>query len=237
MATTANQLITEAFEIAGIVAADFETVSGKQLAKGLRLLNEVLSQPAINIGAIPYESTVMFTATIGQEAYTCEVDGVVKIDTITFTDSDNVRFSLDKVDRKTYFGRSRADDIQSFPYQWFFERGNGGGTLYLYFLPDKAYDFTIHGLKILTEVTANTDMELSYEKNYLTWLKYCLVELLCGDYEIEMKPSAAKILSKYNNWINNKLRHIDVMMKKRSTLQRNQPGGWAYVNFYNGWDP
>lgn len=235
MAYTVTQLITGAFYGAGIVGREFETVSGAELADGLEWLNDILGEKTVDDGMIPYETTYASNFVIGQEAY--PIANLISIDTLTFT-KDSVRYSTGYQKRNQYFGSNRVNGIDTLPFNWYFERGFGGGTLYVYFLPDEAYPFEIHGSFRLSEVTLNQDLSLTLDRFYRTYLRYALIERICAEYAEEMPEGARRTLGKYQAWINKKSKLLDLRMEKASTLQRNERGlGWAFVNIGRGFLP
>ena len=139
MAFTTSQLITGAYYGSGVVTRELEEVTGVQLNDGLIWLNEILQDKTVDQMMIPYETTYTFTGVVGQEQYT--VSDLIDINTLTFT-LDTVRYSKLPVSRGKYFGRTRTINIQSLPGEYYFERGLGGGTLSMYFVPDQAYAFS-----------------------------------------------------------------------------------------------
>lgn len=158
MTYTANELISGAYYASGVVSREFETVSGSQVSDGLRWLNDILAEKAVDIDMIPYESVYTFNAQPGVESY--YIPGLSAIDTIVFY-KDNVRYSMRYEKRNEYFGTSRVESINSLPHEWYFERTFGGGKLYIYYQPDIVYPFEIHGIFRLQDVTKGQDLSLN----------------------------------------------------------------------------
>ena len=235
MAYTVTQLITGAFYAAGIVGREFETVSGAEFNDGLIWLNDILMEKTVDDGMIPYETTYTGNFISGQESY--YIENLISIDTLTFT-KDNVRYSMGYLKRNQYFGSARTEGIDSLPFNWYFERGFGGGTLYVYFLPDTAYPFEIHGSFRLSEVTINQDLSLTLDRFYITYLRYALAERICAEYGEAVPEGVRSTLGKYQAWINKKSKVLDLRLTKASTLQKNGRGlGWAWANLGKGWFP
>lgn len=155
MAYTATQLISDAFYASGVVSREFETVDGTQLNDGLTWLNEIIEEKSVDLSLVPFETTYSFTSATGQESY--YIPGLSKINTLVFY-KDSVRYSLSYDKRNEYFGSPRVEDINSLPFVWYFERQFGGGTLYLYFKPDRAYPVEVHGIFRLEEIELNDDL-------------------------------------------------------------------------------
>jgi hypothetical protein len=155
MVYTTNQLISDSFYASGVVAREFETVSGAQIADGLQWLNDILTDKRVEKGMIPYETTYNFTAQVGQEKYF--IPNLVQIDTLVFY-LESVRYSMVYTKRNQYFGSPRVQNIESLPYQWYWERAVGGGNLYIYFSPDQQYPMEIHGMFNVNPVALGQDI-------------------------------------------------------------------------------
>lgn len=235
MAYTVTQLITGAYYASGVVSREFETVSGQQFSDALIFLNDMLGEKVVDDGMIPYETTTTFTGVVGQEDYS--IDNCIKIDTLTF-EKDNVRYPMTYVKRDQYFGSARAENINSLPNSYYFERGLGGGTLSLYFSPDETYTFTIHGVFRLADVALNDDLELTLDRFYISYLRYQLADRICKEYNYDVPAGVAKQLGDLQDQINKQSRLLDLRLRKRSDLQNNrQTVSWGYVNLGNGWLP
>ena len=232
MTYTTNELIADAYYTTGIVAREFETVSGMQSTDGLNWLNEVLNDKTVNEGMVPYETSLTVNAVIGQEEYS--IPNCIKIDTLTFT-KDSVRYAMRHQKRNQYFGSPRTNSISSLPFNWYFERGFGGGTLYIYFEPDQAYPLEIHGIFRMDEVTLNQDLELTLDRFYIDYLKYSLADRICVNFDHPTPPNVARTLARYEMWINKQSRLLDLSGKKLSTLQKSNGLNYGQINLGRGW--
>ena len=133
--------------------------------------------------------------------------------------------------------RCRATNIQSLPFNWHFERNLGGGTLYLYFIPDIAYPLEIWGTFALANVTEFQDLSLTLDTFYTNFLKYLLAQRLC-DYNSWSTPQAVMLqLEKYYQWINKSTNVMDLRQRKVSSLATNVAINYAIVNLSGGWLP
>ena len=150
MVYTVSNLITDAYYISGIVSREFETVSGNQGALGLAVLNNILSDKAIEKDMIPYYTKYTFNAVIGQETYF--IPKLEELDTLVFY-LDSVRYQMRQVSRIPYRGSPRVDNVKTLPFNWNIERCLGGSLISLYFFPDKRYPLECWGLFRLSEVT------------------------------------------------------------------------------------
>jgi hypothetical protein len=232
MAYTTNELITGAYYASGVISREFETVSGGQIGDGLNWLNDIISEKVVDDGMIPYESTYTFTAVPGQEIYS--IPNLIAVDTLVFF-LNSVRFSMAYNKRNNYFGSNRVENIQTLPYQWYFERQKGGGNLYIYFTPDKSYPMELHGTFRLSEVALFQDLSLTLDRFYMTYLRYALAERICAEFNYVTPPNVVKQLGKYEGWIDKKSKLLDLRIDKVSSLKNTgQSYSWAYINLGRG---
>lgn len=155
MSYTAQQLITRSWFLSGIVARNLQDVLGDQLTDGLMLLNALLDFKQIETDLIPYWTYIEMPLVGGQEFYF--LPNIAEIETTTFN-IDVVRYPMDTVGRKAYFGSSRVDNIETLPFGWNFNRGEGGGTLGLYFLPQANYPFKMMAKLFLNDISLTQDL-------------------------------------------------------------------------------
>lgn len=227
-----NELITSSYYASGVVSREFETVSGAQVADGLRWLNNIITEKDVDEGMVPYESTVTLTAVQGQEKY--PIPNLIQIDTLVFF-LDAVRYSMKYEQRNAYFGSSRVENVQTLPFEWYWERGLGGGNLYIYFQPDRAYPMEIHGIMRIPSVTLFQDLSLTMDEFFTTYLHYALADRICAEYEYETPPNVLRQLGKYEAFINKKSRILDLRIAKQSTLQKRGSLNYGFINLGKGW--
>lgn len=233
MAYTVQQLITDAWYVSGVVSRGLETVTAEQLYDGLNRLNAVLDIATSNMGLIPYWAEYDFTAVIGQEIYF--VPNLVQVETLTFN-IQTVRYSIQEATREQYFAVSRVDNIQSLPYLWHLETKNGGGDVYLYFVPSQAFAMRLWGKFSLSNVALNTDLTLTYEGFYIEYLRYKLADYLCQYYNVMFPIVHQKTLASYEQSIRN-VSPLDLSQQKLSIFQSGGPFNYGDVNIGKGWRP
>lgn len=231
MAYTTNQLISGAYHASGVVAREFEEVSGQQVTDGLTWLNNILTEKVVDEGMIPYETTYTFSAVAGQEAYV--IPDLIDIDTLVFF-LDSVRYAMTNVGRNTYFGAPRVENFETLPYSYYMERKLGGATLYLYFKPNEAYSMELHGLFRLSSVALGQDLSLTIDEFYRTYLRYALADRICSEYNFVVPPGVAKQLARYELMIAKGSRTLDLGMRKVSSLQKPSPYNYAFINLGRG---
>lgn len=231
MAYMTTELITSSYYTSGVVSREFETVSGGQVADGLTWLNEILGEKAIDQSMVPYETTYSGTFIVGQKTYS--IPNLVQIDTLVFY-LDDVRYAMAYDKRNNFFGSSRVENIQTLPFEWYFERQFGGGILHIYFAPDRAYPFEVHGVFRMSSVALGQDLSLTLDEFYRTYLHYALSDRICSEYNYTTPPNVLRQLGKYESWIAKKSRILDLRISKVSTLQKNGSYGWAFINLGKG---
>lgn len=155
MAYLAQTLITRSWYLSGIVARNLQVPTGDQITDGLMLLNSLLDFKQVETDLIPYWTYIELPLTGGQEYYF--LPNIAEIESATFNIGP-VRYPMDETNRRTYFGTSRVDNIETLPFNWNFNRGEGGGTLSLYFLPQSNYPLKLMAKFFLTNVSLNTDL-------------------------------------------------------------------------------
>ena len=234
MAYTVNQLISDAYYASGVVSREFETVNGPEIQDALRWLNEILDTLIVEPDIIPYETTYEFNAVIGQEAY--EIPNLIFGDTLTF-DLNTVRFPMVHLQRDAYFGQGRVETIQSLPYQYYIERDMTGATLYMYFLPNMPYPFTLHGVFRLSDVVLGQDLDLTLNIFYQVYLKYMLAVKICHEYSLAVPMGCQNELDQIRAKIQKQSRPLDMSVQKYSTLHQPTRTGWAFINLGNGYLP
>src|SRR5277367_2749890 len=223
MVFTVQELVSDAFYCSGIVGKEFNTVSGEQFNEGLIFLNSLLAKRTADKSAIPYFLRYSANFVIGQEQY--PIPGLIDVESMTFfidsppstpvipppafatmptpsvaPQTNEVRYSMRKLDRKTYWATPRANQIQSLPYQYYVERQFGGGTIvgapsptnpypfggasiFVYFLPSVAYTYEIWGLFAMQNVTQGQDLAQSLDQFYIDFLKFELAKRICAEYD------------------------------------------------------
>lgn len=155
MPYTAQDLITRSWYLSGIVARNLQVPTGDQIYDGLYMLNDLLNFKQIETDLIPYWQYITFNAVSTQEYYFLPY--VAAIEESTFNIGP-VRYPMVSTSRSNYFGSSRVDNIYTLPFSWNYERGVGGGTLSMYFIPDQPYPIKMKAKIFLVDVQLTTDL-------------------------------------------------------------------------------
>ena len=250
MAYTAQTLITRSWYLSGIVARNLQVPTGDQINDGLMLLNALLDFKQIETDLIPYWQYIELPAIPGQEFY--YLPYVAAVESMTFN-IDVVRYPMDSVTRRNYYGSARVDNISTLPFSYNYNRALGGGNLALYFLPESNYPLKLMAKIFLVDVALNTDLtnisemvpytfinssNQGYDTAYIEYLRYALAEMMCSEYGIMFNPESKKILTKYQR----KLMYEsppDLSMIKTTVLAADSQVGFNYgdCNIGHGWRP
>ncbi len=233
MAYTALQLITNAYYLSQIVARELQTVSGTQINDGLLLLNDILVIKGTDKRLIPYYQRYTFNTIGGVEDYF--IENLIAVDTLTFN-LGVVRYSMQEMSRRDFFGSPRVDNIQSLPFSYREERELDGTRLYLYFVPDQVYVMKLSGKFGLTEVAINTDLTLTYDRYYIEYLRHELANYICSEWG-QTLPDGVR--AKYEE-IRKKLMDVspsDLSIQKLGYFRDGHRGalGWGQINIGKGW--
>lgn len=260
MSYTAQQLITRAWYLSGIVARNLQVSTGDQIYDGLQMLNDLLNFKQIETDLIPYWQYITFDCVPQQEFYF--LPNVAELELSTFN-IGVVRYPMISTTRTNYFGSSRVDNIYTLPFSWNYDRGVGGGTFGMYFIPDQDYPVKIKAKIFLVDVSLTTDLQdvtasfvntysvpnyttytfinnsiQGYDTAYIEYLRYSLAKYMCSEYGVGFNPESEKILLSYQR----KLMYMsppDLSNKKVSVLTADRAPGysWADVNLGKGWRP
>ena len=248
MAYTAQRLVTRSWYLSGVIARNLQTVTGDQITDGLFLLNSLLNFKQIEVDLIPYWTYIELPLIGGQEFYF--LPNVAEIESATFN-IGVMRYPMDETNRRSYFGSSRVDNIQTLPFNWNFNRGEGGGTLGLYFLPQSNYPLKLMVKFFLNDVQLSTDLtnisstlpytflqtqNAGYDTAYIEYLRYALAQYMCSEYGILFNPESEKILKSMARTLMYvsppDLRRIGI-----SILGQGSGFNWGDVNTGRGWRP
>lgn len=231
MAYSAIELINNAYYTSGMVGRGFKIPSASQTKDGLRLLNQLLTDKAIQSKIIPYFSHLTISCVVGQEIYF--VPNLIFLEELTF-ELSTVRYALMSVSRSDYFGLPRADGIITLPNTYFFERQKGGANIYLYPLPNLNFPLNITGKFALSTVTLTTDLQTLLDDFYISYLEYDLANRICSSNNITLPAQAATTLAEYKNQLVD-ISPLDLTIDKFSTLSKERPINYGDVNFGRGW--
>ena len=233
MAYTTTQLIADAYYLSGIVAREFQTVSGTQAIDGLRLLNFFLAVKTADTNLVPYYREFTFPAVVNQQNYF--VENLIGVETVTF-ELGNVRYAVDILGRKDYYGTSRVNNVPSLMSTVRCERKKGGMNLAFYFTPSQAFPVQVWGKAGLDSVTGTEDLEDTYDLFYIEYLRHGLAEYICSDNGATFQPQAAKRLDELEQ-ILSQISPPDLSVRKLSSLTGLGGLTMADVNVGHNWRP
>ena len=244
----AQDLITRSWFLSGIVARNLQIPTGDQIYDGLQMLNDLLNFKQIETDLIPYWTYISLPLVANQEYYFLPY--VAAIESATFN-IDVVRYPMDYVSRRNYYGSSRVDNISTLPFSWNYNRALGGGNMALYFKPESNYPMKMMVKLFLVDVTLTTDLtnisevvpytfinsaNQGLDTAYIEYLRYALAQYMCSEYGVLFNPESEKILTSYKR----KLMYEsppDLSSIKTSILTECQGLNWGDINIGKGWRP
>lgn len=250
MAYLARELITRSWYLSGIVSRSLQVPTGDQINDGLKLLNAMLDFKQIETDLIPYWQYVEMPLIAGQEFYF--LPNIAAIESATFN-LDVVRYPMDYVTRRNYYGSARVDNISSLPFSYNFNRALGGGNFALYFKPESDYPLKLMAKFFLVDVLLDTDLtnitetlpydfinssNIGYDTSYIEYLRYELAAYMCEEFGVSLPPQAAARLTAYRRQLMY-MSPPDLSMIKTTILAADGNPGWNWgdVNIGRGWRP
>lgn len=226
------QLVTNAYNLAGIVAPEFEVVNGAQMSSGLQLLNGIISESSLDAVLIPYFTHLEFNAVPGQEIYL--INNLIELTSLTFN-INNVRFQMIRDTLNRYNATARVDDILSLPFHYYVEQCLEGSRIYLYFTPQQNYLMRITGKFSTDYLTINDDVSLFYAAYYSKWLTYRLAAELCELYGIAIPPQTQKRLDNLERRLNKRAGEDLTIDKYRMIWRPPINDLYGQANIGKGW--
>jgi hypothetical protein len=229
MAYTVNALAQGAFFLSGVIGRDFQEASPEQINLGIDFLNDILADKTIDTAMIPYYSKIDFTAIPAQPDY--YFPNLIQVETCVFF-IHTVRYAMTQINRRSFRGDPRAENIQSLPFNYMFERQLGGGMLSIYFNAVRPFPMQMWGLFRLAQVVYNQDLELTLDRFYINYLKYKTAERICQEFNYEVPSGVIRQLNEYENYIARSTQQMDITMSKISALSPYAQGvNYGIVNF------
>lgn len=229
-----RELITKAYYLSNKVGREFETVSGSEISDGLDILNSIITQKNNATGVdIPSYTHGTFVGVPGQEKYTIDL---IFIETLTFL-IDTVRYSLIRKDRWEYFSYSRTNNVNSLPYQYYFERVNGDqGDIYMYFPPERDYTFEYVGKARLTAKSLDQELNDSLDDYYQTYLQFELAFRIATYFSIPFDAQKMQQLKEMRHGIVN-INQPNRRVIKTTPFTQRERVNYGYANLGGGWQP
>lgn len=192
--STPNDIIIEAMRQCGAVAID-EAPSASEINSGLFSLNAMLGSWSAQSTLVRGNIFETFPITSNTYAYTIGVGATFntskpfEILSANVQDGD-VNYQMDVIDMQTYYGLMDREFSVDRPCYLAYDptpaqQVNNRGTIYLYYIPDKAYTLTIESHKPLTSFSTLYE-DITLEPHYMRALVFNLaLELFYKYHGIE----------------------------------------------------
>lgn len=228
----AGVIIQRALNLSGILSRNLEEQDDEEGADGLFWLNMVLANKSATGRLLPYYGHIDIATSAGEEVYF--VENLVSAEILTFK-LQGVRYSITGQPRYKYFGTPRADNISSLPFQWYWERVNGGMNIYIYFKPSEQIEsLQVTGMVGLQKVIFSTEFDDFLDTFYQNFLIFELAEYLCIFYKISLPPETKMELAKLRKQMM-LINPMDLSIRKKSLLGGGGNLSYAQVNFGRAW--
>lgn len=161
---TAQVLMDRAFRALGVLRVG-QSASGNYQTEGLSLLNAYIDQLLLERLVVPQILQTTKTLTAGDGDYTVASGGdinvarPVKLDRV-FVRWQNIDYPLRELTRQEYMD-IRAKSLQSLPIAWFYDALYPTPVLYLYYVPDQAYELHVdYWSQLSSFASASTDVAM-----------------------------------------------------------------------------
>lgn len=228
----AGVIIQRALNLSGILSRSLEEQDDEEGSDGLFWLNMLLSEKSATGMLLPYFGHINIPSVAGQEIYF--VPDLVTAEVLTFS-LQGVRYSIRGMNRNQYFGMPRADNIESLPFQWYWERVNGGMNIYVYFKPSQQIiSFEVTGLIGIQNVIFSTELNNFMDTFYQNFLIFELAESLCIFYKISLPPDTKMKLKRLRSEVT-AINPRDFYIKKKSMLSSGGVLSYAQANIGRAW--
>lgn len=228
----AGVAIQRALNLSGILSRSLEEQDDEEGATGLFWLNMLLAEKSATGMLLPYFGHIDILPVVGQEIYF--VPNLTTAEILTFK-IQGVRYSITNTGRYKYLGTPRADNIESLPFQWYWERVHGGMNIYLYFKPSTQIEsLQVTGLLGLQNVIFSTELDDFLDTFYQNFLIFELAESLCLAYKISTPPETKAKLTRLRHEMV-ALNPRDFSIKKKSLLGSGGILTYAQVNIGRAW--
>jgi hypothetical protein len=231
MAYPSLTLITDAYYISGLVSEEFETATGAQITRGLKLLNEALARKRIDDATLPYYTEHDFVLEANTE--TTFIENLTYCELLTFEKND-FRYAMYNQTRRPYWGSPKPLNIETLPSFFTSDRTLNGMNISVTFLPDQDYPAKLWGLFALNKVTLHQDLSLVFDDYYLAYLKYDLARLICIQNSRQIPLDVLSEFRYYDKLIRNRSPNIDLKNTSISTLGPKMTIGWGQINIGQG---
>lgn len=188
MATvTPNIIIERAFRLIGI-ASDDRNLPGERVQEGFDLLNALVDEFSSESSMIPYETSLSFNMTAGQDVYEISNLGsaditsnpLVSLSFIRLEDLD-IKFPIGIIESVTEWTNRKNVNLTGRPRQVYVTREVNKSFLNFREKPDKAYSTELFGKFILDNLSLSTDIP-NLPPRYNLFLEYALARLLASRY-------------------------------------------------------
>ncbi|MDD5211912.1 MAG: hypothetical protein PHV62_05815 [Sulfuricurvum sp.] len=238
---SSNELIINSLYLLGELGVG-ETPDAFMLSSGLELINELLDKFAADSIYIPYLTSLSFTMTAGQAAYTVSdmvpanviSNRIVDLSFANYTvpsSGQGIIYPLQIISKAQYYGVTRLTPLNTRPGFIFLNKQDSESILTLYPAPDQPYPCTVQVKCMLNQVIANEDLS-ELPPFYYGFLKYCLARKFLSYYPSGNWPQSAE--DEYQDYFNiiKNSNETDLTIRPSAILSRPEPFYWQNILAY-----
>lgn len=234
---TTDELIVNSLYLLGELGVN-ETPDAFMLSTGLELINEILDKCAADSIYIPYETTLSFTMTAGQAAYTVsELPGanVVgnRIVDLTFANYfiDAISYPIRILNKAQYYGNVLQTTLNARPSQVFLNKQSTESILTFYPAPDQNYTCSVKVKGMLNQVIDHQNLS-QLPPNYYGFLKYALARKFRSYYPSgNWNDTAESEYQDYYQTLKN-TNETDLTIRPSVIFKSSQPFYWQIILAY-----
>lgn len=237
-----NDIIVNALYLLGELGVGYQP-DAFMLSTGLELINELLAKFTSDSIYIPFLTTVDFVMVPGQATYSVSdmvtadinsdriVDLVFANYTVQPDASEPIVYPLKIINKATYYGVVRLDNLQARPGFVFLDKQPTESFITFYPAPDQPYPCSLKVKSFLDSVEAQQTLE-EVPPYYYGFLKYALARKFLAYYPSGNWPQTSE--DEYQDYYNNlkNANETDLTIRPSVIMDAPQPFYWPNILAY-----
>ena len=181
---TVNELITDVLtDFLYLYGTDFENIRGRDMTRGIKLINEILSEDSIPLlggseGTVDTSSAILYGDALALDTFPATGSYLVSVEFVHW-DNNDILIPLKRMTDGEYNSNGYNLSVRGAPQKYFFKREKDGkdeavgqnNTISIYPLPDQEYKILVGGRYSQPILITQDNIQ---DKLYLTgkWLGY-----------------------------------------------------------------
>lgn len=226
-----REIVNKAIYLSGLSSRVLDEPQPEYSADGLRWLNGFLAELGMTGREIPFITTYVFNAVVGQQTYF--VPGLIDTDSVTF-ELGKVRYSMERVFNNNFYATARVNSVNSLMYKYYVQRLPNGSNIDFYFFPSQNFPIHVRGRFSYPPLTYDTQMDTIVDGGTQDFFIYKIAQRLCGYYGQMFSDANNAELARLEDYVRN-MNAPDTTFQARMILCRNDLLNWGQINFGRGW--